>query len=193
MKKKNVLAGILTLCLSIFLVFTLSFEPSALTKDRKVALQKKLAPLSREEQEGLKEFFDHHFFFSDFAYTLFGTKPMSIGRLDPTEKAKKGWEAWEKIHTSFDSKEYIIRKYTCNDHEFILVANVKKIEQVYRDHQIWFDQELKDQMTSDTLILCLREDGPLFQALIHDHLLVGILLGYGPHNAELFADRKSVV
>lgn len=192
MKKGEILAGSLAVCLFIFLMTALKFEPSALTKEQKTSIQEELSALSGEENKRLKELFDHHFFFSDFAYTLFGTKPMSIGRFHPTQKTKKGWEAWGKINGSFTSKEFIIRKYTCNDHEFILVANLQKIEQIYRQNRIWFDQVFKGRMTLDALIICLREDGPLFQELMHDHRLVGILLGYGSHNAELFAKNQKL-
>jgi|GEM_PF-5766793 len=185
-------AKILTGCLFILLIVALNFEPSALTKEQKNAIQKELSSLSKEENESLKELFDHHFFFSDFAYTLFGTKPMSIGRFHPTQKAKKGWEAWGKINVFFTSEKFIIRKYTCNDHEFLLVANLEKIEQIYHQNQMWFDQAFKGRMTFDALILCLREDGPLFQELMDDHLLVGILLGYGAHNAELFDQNQKL-
>jgi hypothetical protein len=192
MKKKRMVPVFLTACLFIILITVVRLEPSALTKEQKKALQKELSSLSREESKRLKELFDYHFFFSDFAYTLFGTKPMSIGRLLSTPKAKKGWEAWEKIKGSFDSKEFIIRKYTSNHHEFILVANLEKIEQIYYQNQQWFDEVFKGRMTFSALILCLREDGPLFQELIHDHLLVGILLGYGAYNAELFAKNQGL-
>jgi hypothetical protein len=47
-------------------------------------------------------------------------------------------------------------------------------------------------MTCDALISCLREDGPLFQELIRDHLLVGILLGYGTQNALLFSQNQKL-
>jgi hypothetical protein len=192
MKKKKIVAVVLTVCLLIILITALRVEPSALTKEQKTILQKELSALSKEENKRLRGLFDHHFFFTDFAYTLFGTKPMSIGYLLPTQKTKKGWEAWEKINGSFDSKEFIIRKYTYNNHEFILVANLKKIEQIYRQNQFYFEQAFNGLMTFDALVLCLREDGPLFQELMHDHLLVGILLGYGTHNAELFAKNQKL-
>jgi hypothetical protein len=192
MRKEKILAVSLAVCLFILLTTTLKFEPSALTKKQKISLQKELSCLSREENKRLKELFDHHFFFSDFAYTLFGTKPMSIGRFHPTQKTRMGWEAWEKINGSFTSKRFIIRKYTCNDHEFILVANLKKIEQIYYQNQIRFDQAFKGRMTFNVLITCLMKGGPLFQELMQDHLLVGILLGYGTHNAELFSQNQKL-
>lgn len=181
----KILAVILATCLSIILMSALRVSQSAFTQEQKKFLQKELSRLSYEEQERLKELFDHHFFFSDFAYTLFGSKPMSIGRLLPTHT---GWESWGTINRAFDSKEFVIRKYTFNDCEFLLVANLTSIEKVYRQNKQLFE----GLMSFDTLIRCLREDGPLFQQLMRDHLLLGILLGYGTHNAELFSENQNL-
>ncbi len=190
MKNKKTLAAILAICLFITSITVLKLEPSPSAKKQQTALHKELTSLSEEESVRLREFFEYHFFFSDFAYTLFGTKPMSIGRLLSTENAKKGWEAWEKIRGSFNSKEFIIRKYIHNNHEFILVANLKNVEEIYLQNQAWFNQAFQNRITFDDLTLCLKNDGPLFQQLMKNHLLIGILLGYGAHNAELFAKNQ---
>ncbi len=111
---------------------------------------------------------------------------MSEGRLLPTEKARIGWEAWEKIAPHFRSQKFIIRKCVYNGYDFVFVANLKELEKVFHQNRAYFDQAFKGQMTPDRLISCLKDDGPLFQMMMHDHLLVGILLGYGARNAEIF-------
>lgn len=186
------LASSLTICLVIPLMCMLNAEPSILSKEQRTTLQNELSPLSIEEQGTLKEFFDHHFFFSDFAYTLFGSKPMSIGRLQPTQKARDGWASWKKIKMAFNSKEFVIREYALHGNDFVLVANLNSIGQVYRQNQKLFDQIFDGKMTADALIDCIKEDGPLFQKLMHNHLLVGLLLGYGIHNAELFSQNQNL-
>ncbi len=191
-KKKKILTALPPACLFIILVISMRFEPSIITNSGETIFQKELSFLSNKEKKRVQNLFDYHFFFSDFAYTLFGSKPMSIGRLLPTKKAKIGWKAWEKINSSFGSKEFIIRKYTFNNNEFILVANLKEIERIYHQNQPRFEKSFKGRMAFDALVSCLREDGPLFQELMHDHLFVGILLGYGPGNAELFSENQKI-
>ena len=190
MKRKNILTIIFTGCLLIF--FNYISAPSYAGLGQKAEIQKKLCSLSKTENKELQALFDHFFYFSEFAYTIFGTKPMSIARLPPTLKAKKGWEAWEKIQGRFCSKKFILRKYLCDGYEFVLVANLKEIEKVYRENQAWFNAVFREKMTLDTLISCLKEESPLFQELMHNHLLVGILLGYGARNAELFSHNSTL-
>ena len=186
MKRKKILALTLIVCLLIFLNFILHLEPSELTEKQRTEIQKKLSSLSKAEAQQIKELFDYFFFFEDFAYTLFGTKPMSIGFLRPQSSAYNGWKAWQKIFPPRLSKKYILRKYQRDDREFILLANLDAIERIYLQNQSQFDRRFQGRMNLETLILCLKEDSPLFQELVQDHLLLGILLGYGVHNAELF-------
>jgi hypothetical protein len=186
MRKKNILAAQLAVCLLIFFSGILHFNSSALTEEKRTEIQNKLAILTPLERELVQELFNRFFFFDGFAYTLLGSKPMSEGRLLPTGKAWMGWDAWEKLSPHFRSQKFLIRKCVYDGYNFVLVANLKEVEKIYYQNRGYFDRAFGELMTLDRLITCIKDDGPLFQEMMHDHLLLGILFGYGARNAEIF-------
>lgn len=159
--------------------------------EQKHLIEKDLALLSKEERKQLEELFRHFFFFDGFPYTFFGSKPMSIGRLLP--QAKVGWTAWEKIAPLFSSERFVIRKYTLNQGEFVLVANLARIEEVYDENRAILSQALGGPVDIAQLKGCLKEDSPLFLRLMDNHFALGVFLGYGARNAQLFSDNNQML
>lgn len=162
---------------------------TSLSHGQNVYIENALSVLTSRERSDLKSLFEHFFFFDQFSYPLFGTKPMSIGRLLPTDKARSGWEVWKKITPLFSSDKFIIRESKLNESEIVLIANLDAIESVYYENKDLFEK----YMTLDELKASFKQEGPLFQELIHDHLCLGVLLGYGRRNAELFTENQSVL
>lgn len=192
MKKRRILFSLLGICLSLFLIGRLTKDPGYISQEQKSYIETVLSVLSEEEKKDLKYLFDHFFTFNQFAYPLFGTKPMSIGRLLPTHQTEIGWQAWKKIAPSFMSNKFVIREYIFNKHEFLLIANLDEVEKTYKENKSTFDRAFNGGMTLDALKTCLRDESPLFQELIHDDLIMGILLGYGIGNAQKFSDNNSL-
>lgn len=169
--KKKILFILLIICPALFLSLSL-INP---------APDRASLNLSQKEKERVEKTFKHFFFFDQFAFTLFGSKPVSIGVLLP--KYQKGWNAWKKVESHFKSKNFIIREYGFKNHRFVLVANLKEVERVYRENE-----ELFGGMNLETLKECLQKDGPIFQDLLNNDVRLGVLLGYGKRNAQLYAE-----
>ncbi|MDE3046041.1 MAG: hypothetical protein KGJ02_05305 [Verrucomicrobiota bacterium] len=152
-----------------------------------------LETLSPEEKECLEDLFEYFSVFDSFHFTLFGSKPVSIAHLIPTDKIQEGWKAWEKIAPLFHSENFVIRKYTFRGKDdWVLVANLVEVEKVYKANQTIFDQVCGRHITAEEFKRCLKEESPLFQTLIESHLATGILLGYGTRNAQLFAENQQL-
>ena len=100
-KSNNVIHRFGNLSIS-FLIPLLQKRPNDISQEQNVYIENALSILSQEEKKDLESMFEHFFFFDGFAYSLFGTKPMSIARLLPTPEMKMGWDAWRKIAPSFN-------------------------------------------------------------------------------------------
>jgi hypothetical protein len=185
MKKTKTLIGILGICLLFSGTVYLKNRMSDVSSEEKKVVERVLSTLTADEKEKMRALFAHLFFFEQCAYPLFGTKPMSIARLAPTEEARIGWAAWKKVALTAHSENIIIREFTHKGYECALVVNLNAAHQVYLENQDAFGK-----INWEALKSCLEKDGELFQELIDDHLLMGILLGYGRGNAELFCSQQ---
>ena len=177
-KRIFVFAGI---CLVIFcgLVRVQDFE-------HKEFVEGVLSVLNKEERKDLQSLFARFFFFDQFSYPLFGSKPMSLGRLLPKDEYKRGWQAWKKIAPAFESRKFVIRESRFNGQEIVLVANLEAVEAVYNQNRDLFEA----RVSLDKLMDALKGDDLLFQELVNNEVYLGILLGYGRKNAALFASGR---
>lgn len=188
---RKVLAWVLGICPLFIFTNVLPYRtPLLFSHEQRPYIEKTLALLTSEERKNVQDLFEHLFFFDQCSYPLFGTKPISIGRILPTRKAKKGWEAWKKIAPFFHSEKFIIREHVFQGHKFILVANLDEVEKTYNRNRAAFEQAFGHRLTSDLLKACIIEENALFQEVMHNDLIVGILLGYGARNAQIFSEGK---
>jgi hypothetical protein len=72
----------------------------------------------------------------------------------------------------------------------VLVANLDEVEKTYHANTDVFNKTFQSRMNWEDLKQCLQEETPLFQELMHNDLCLGILLGYGKRNAELYASNQ---
>lgn len=192
MRKGMILVTALGCCLLLFFTSIFRKDPSDISQDQKVSIERTLSALPQEERKNLEYVFEHLFFFDQFSYPLFGTKPMSIACLLPTNETRIGWEAWKKIAPLFCSKKFVIREYIFNGHRFALSANLDKVEEIYNNNIDLFSRSFNGRMTLEALKICLKEENSLFQELMRDDICLGVLLGYGRRNSELFANNKKI-
>ena len=185
---RKILCGGFSICLGIFLLHILWKAPSNISPESRSVIEQELSILTLEEKENMEALFAHFFFFDAFSYPLFGSKPMSIGLL--LDQFQKGWTAWIKIAHLFHSEKFVIADYIFNDNRFVLIANLDLVEKVYFENKAIFDQTFEGRMTMKDLKLCLKERNALFQELMRNDLILGILLGYGTRNAQVFAAQE---
>lgn len=159
-----------------------------------------------EEQDFkyFNDFIKRHFYRDNFAYTLFGDKPLSLEAFALVEPVSvinpislhfnsisvKRWETWKKYATYFPMKNYLLFEQHGKDNQkFIFFINKQAFVSCVRNHQAIFDEELGKKVEGEQLLLDFAEGKtPLWK----NQLLLGILLGYGECNARLFAERAKI-
>jgi hypothetical protein len=160
-----------------------------------------LEKIPQEDLESLKKLF----VFLDlkhFAYTLFGNKPVSLAAkfvLTPYQDTLYGfpcerifwkqWEVWEQYKNYFPIKKYLFIKEAsvCSTKNFIILINKKEFTKTIQSHLRVFEEILKSPVDPYLILEKLEKGEVTFQESIQNNeLLLGILLGYGKHNAELY-------
>jgi len=186
-RKAKILLFLCGICLVFILFRGLINVQASISQEDKVYVEEICSALTKEERKDLEALFEHFFFFDQFSYPLFGSKPMSVGRLLPTKEYGNGWQAWKKIAPLFNSKKFVIREAMFNGHEVVIIANLDVIEVVYHQNRGLFEEAFEGRMSLDALKECIVRENALFQELVKNDVCLGVLLGYGTENARLFA------
>jgi hypothetical protein len=167
-----------------------------------------------EEKDNLTFLFHDLFLGNHFAYTLFGSKAVSLtdyhvdylDYMDIVEYTEcvlkreggrpilEGWRNWEKHSHLFKSKNFIFKKYNIHNTEsiFIVLINKNKFQRVVEKEIKVFKKILGDDITPSFLLHQLENSKDFFELLKSDERLIGILLGFGDHNAYLFKKRDKM-
>ena len=179
----------------IFLIYILMFCTSHLSAS--------IQSISREDVKVLEFFFQNLLFQRGFAYTLFGNKPMSTeyyDREDPNKpqlllSSAEGYKMWEKYAHLFPSREHIFLFYEDiqeNIYEITLI-NKRAFHQVVAENEEKFAAFFGPEINSEKLLNLLIQKRSLWNTPMKDRDdLIGILLGFGRHNAELFQKRSEI-
>lgn len=177
--------------------------------------------LSDRDQEVLEKFF-HQLFLSSAGYVLYGNKAMSFTTFNklqildgykpkplygigmslcdtynPLNQALvRGWNIWNKRFSSLKS-DFVFKTCACSvdksatDLFFISKKNfvfiVEQNEELFKQRLTHFTN------ASEFLQTCLDSKNMLKDALQNDEVLLGILLGYGRHNAEHYGKREALL
>lgn len=164
--------------------------------------------LSREEKENLRILFHNLFAESELGYTLFGDKPMSfcfppisIVRIATKDCFFKIYfsgsiplnaiNALKKIAEIWQNENYIL---LINERKglpySIFLINKEKFNCVFNENTDVFINKYGPQITAESFLKDLKDKKiDLTKLLQEEHMIIGILLGYGRHNAELFERR----
>lgn len=171
--------------------------------------------IPKAERESLEFFFRYAFRFYPLAYTLFGDKPMAYASFARSEnftayqkernpllmfaplnwmhkRFRKGYEVWEKYRYLFPSSNYLFFDFTdpqTNDECWIFLINKKCFLQAVEENIADFKAILGNDITANQVLEEIQKTKNVFKVLRHKNLLMGILFGYGKHNAELFQKR----
>ncbi len=162
-----------------------------------------------EHQEDIKYLFHHVFLLQDGAYTIFGDKPVSsagsflISSWKATLTAKyigkfgRSWETWQAYKQKFPMQKYVIigEKYPSKKSELValhvFVINKKKFLETIDTHLALFESVLGKKIDPKKCLDDIESGKCSFWTSInHNDMLMGILLGYGEHNATLFYKKS---
>jgi len=173
------------------------------------------SPSSSSERIELESFFRLLFKKSEFGYTLFGQKPMSFYsyfiKLPPDSlifanfsepKLEKNFRTYSKYKDLLSSENYLIMDQTSISNKFstsgmvrdIFVINRNAFRETVNKYLPLFEERLGEGICADDMLKDIEAGkNILFDVLKEDELLWGILLGYGAHNAEIYARREAIV
>lgn len=165
-------------------------------------IQEILEAMPKNEKKDLEKLFQDLFNRESFGYTLFGDKPMSLTDYSTTLfdsdgipsksglRFQKRWKVWKKHAQNFPMTRYLfIERSQESGSKGIYFINKKFFIDKVNEHLDLFQEALREN-TTGALLLKKLEDNHQFLSFFNDHqMLLGILLGYGKHNARLFAER----
>lgn len=163
-------------------------------------------------QGELESFFRMLFVKSEWGYTLFGSKPMSFYDYftkPPKEfiihsdfsdpKLEKHFLTLEKYKHLFRSNHFLILDQPLISKKFptsgyvrdLILINKKAFLQTVQANDSLFKARLAGYSTPQALLAEIESGKPLLTDVLNeDELLIGILLGYGAHNAQLYAQEE---
>lgn len=167
-----------------------------------------LSKIPKDEKEQLEMLFRGFFNGEHFSYTLFGDKPMSIsnysnGFFDKNEtlskirckyNTKTEWNTWKKYELLFPMTRYLLievfqKSENSNNIYFI---NKKYFIHTIDKYANLFQPVFGEDITGYSLLKKIEEDPSLLLMIEKHQLLLGILLGYGEHNARLYDKRDEL-
>lgn len=206
LKKIKVLFVLLGLVL-----FLLVYQPN---QDHSKSVSRALSKISKDDREALEAFF-YELYFSGGAYVLFGNKPMSFCSFTKTSysqrtpltnitelstclhlqniKANRGWKVWKKYEDLFPSSKFVIIESVERDYVTVIIINKKNFLKKVKENIDVFREFLGADITPDVLLRrYLVSSNPMQEVFQNHRVLLGIVLGYGRHNAELFSRKIEI-
>lgn len=165
-------------------------------------VSKKIEKISLEDQIVLKTFFRK--LLCPFAYTLFGDKPIStecfeLNKENPDILARpssEGYKIWKKHAHLFPSNNFLFLFYEDVEDNYceITLINKQAVQEIFEQHRTKFIDVLGRKMNAEKLLDLLIQKQSLWNTpLRHRDDLIGILLGFGKTNAELFQKRSEIL
>jgi hypothetical protein len=176
--------------------------------------------ISDTEKLDIKELFDFLFKHQVFAYTLYGDKPMSFSEpLDDISKTniseyislkdycqetlenfveskkafKKRWDTWHRYRDKFQLKNYLLLEKKIANQSRIFLINVAAFEGIVNKNIKLFRKIVGANISAEVLLEQFKdEETDVWDILKHHTGLIGILLGFGRHNAMLFQKREKL-
>lgn len=169
-------------------------------------LQVTLRSIPEKDRDALDSFFQLLSRDYDFAYTLFGKKPVSLACYAskptlwtlhyPSESLnfEKGWITWMRYASLFPSQVFVLKKcQTDRDVSEIFLINKEQVLRVINENLKLFQETLGIETEPKALLqrLCDPEQEVMHTLQGHSGLL-GILLGYGSVNSMLFKRKLNI-
>lgn len=171
--------------------------------------------LTLKEQEDLKLFFHNLFAESELGYTLFGEKPMSFCALNTfcpnfshrdftykiyDEDAKplfKGFSIWQKLSQGIKPNNYLLIILAEKHYpHFAILVNKRTFEKEFLKNIDLFQKYYGKNVTAEHILSNLESKKNYKEIiktpLFHNDVLLGVMLGFGRHNAELFQRREEL-
>ncbi len=189
--------------LLFFVFFLLAFPIWIHSQSIKEFLDK----IPPEEKEELTQLFYSMMHDDHLAYTLFGDKPVSLSSeftITPLQNILcrmtcgsifwKRWEIWEKYKNNLPLTHYLLIQ---ENHPYrsvgsVFLINKSAFVKTVNEHIALFKKILGPNVNGEELLEQVEKQQKFSPVIQNNVLLLGILLGYGVHNAKLFAKKDRV-
>lgn len=166
--------------------------------------------MNEEDRYYLATFLRITLFCDDFAYLLFGSKPIAITNFSKSLPFKytyefvsklnfeinKGLEIFKKNQHLFSSSNIIVHLEEDDDYSYLFMINKKNLLKTLNEHIEDFKLVLGPKTTTESLFIQITENigkDAFFKAIGQHEASLGILLGYGRNNAWLFHQKKTLL
>lgn len=181
-------------------ILAYSSEPLDVADDQSFVCSS-LSKIPEEKRNILSILFSHFVFDKCFAYTLFGSKPMSTTAVYKPSRASvlilyqnysncyldSLWNTWEKYKEIFPMNNFVFLTQEKGDFFEIYFINKKNCLMVIEENLSLFQNEMGFKKTSQEILDSLYNSEDIFcDALKKSQILYGILFGYGRENAAGF-------
>ncbi len=163
--------------------------------------------IALEDRVVLEQFFERLITREGLGYVLLGEKPAILVSFIPhlswkhplrsllclktyfspaNQNMKEGWKCWEKYLSRSSPKFIFIKTKSPNSPlvSFGFILNRDLCTQVIRENRVCFEKVINDNLSLEISFRALPS-----QVLGHEELL-GILLGYGKRNSQLYSERQ---
>lgn len=130
----------------------------------------------------------------NFAYTLFGDKPVSGDGYCALEGdrswkeaiLKAGKKVWQKYCHLFPAEKFVLQFQPRDTFEDVFLINKKAFLDTARQHSVEFQKVLGRDITPEKLLEEFTKNNTRFEELLQNHEgLIGLLYGFGKANAFL--------
>jgi hypothetical protein len=171
-------------------------------------LQDIIKAIPSGDKQALESLFRLLFSDGDFAYTLFGAKPMALvdfnvtlGLHGPCDQSTlydlaivyKGWIVWQKYKSSFPLNSFTFMDYASPDLDLIgfVLFNNEKVSAIYDKHKSLMTSVFGDKNQLATQLCSHKMDHLWSKCNYHEAL--GLLLGYAEVNVKRFCEKNKIV
>jgi|GEM_PF-2346968 hypothetical protein len=201
--KSRIIAGLVILLICcVFIVIAYSTQQSTISGGNRV--QKALSKISKEDYAQLEQLFRILFFENYFAYTLFGSKPMTYHGAfyeqpihvtidNPNSELifLTNWKIWEKYSKlpEFKSENFVFIYEKRPELFGIHFISKRNILSCVRDNIDIFKDILGSEINPEKVLQAIETSNDIYETLGDTHLLYGILFGFGTQNAIAFHQK----
>lgn len=176
-----------------------------------ITIREKLKQLDQQDREDLARFLHQMVALDQFSYTLVGYKPMSISHvivedtddLSPCWKEafktpnyqtlRRGYLVWKKYQSLFLLKQHLLIDYSFlgkGRREIALISPKLCMSKIQENLEGFQEILGKSYTTEEVFGILTHPEHNDFYAIVDHTRLIGILLGFGRHNACLFEQYR---
>jgi hypothetical protein len=164
----------------------------------------RLQKMAESEREQLSLFFEVLIRLDTFGYTIFGDKPISCAGYSSRLRGNfifpigaicyQGEALCNKYFPVFCIKNFVFKFERTDDECIVFLINKNSFLKTVGAHITEFRKVLGEEVTPEILFFQIIDNrNRVWQTLKENHCLLGLLLGYGYNNSQMFNRREEII